>query len=114
MDLTKAHATATVSGVLTSQIFAGPPNYESIAHGDAEETAFILELPERLCANDGTWIDSTTTFDRVHVFSDIPALMAVLKAAVGRNVTVHGEAFGANTAHHRAPLVLDADEITVR
>ena len=67
MDLRKPDAKATVSGELTVQIFAGPPNYESIAKGDAEEKALILELPRRLCANDGDFIDGATKFDRVHV-----------------------------------------------
>lgn len=113
MDLRKPDAKATVSGQLTVQIFAGPPNYESIANGDAEEKALILELPRRLCANDGEFIDGTTKFDHVHVSSRIPALLDVLNAAVGRRVTVRGEAFGAHTGHHRAPLVLFAEEVTV-
>ena len=46
--------------------------------------------------------------------SRIPALLDVLNAAVGRRVTVRGEAFGAHTGHHRAPLVLFAEEVTVR
>lgn len=103
-----------MSGVLTVQLFAGQPNYENIAKGDAEEKALILELPKRMCADDGEFIDSSTTFDRVHVSSSVPALLDVLNAAVGRHVTVHGEAFGAHTGHHRAPLVLFADEVTVR
>lgn len=114
MDLRKTDAKATVSGELAVQIFAGPPNYESIAKGDAEEKALILELPRRLCANDGEFIDGTTKFDRVHVSSRIPALLDVLNAAVGRRVTIQGEAFGAHTGHHRAPLVPFAEEVTVR
>ena len=103
-----------MSGKLTVEFFPGPPNYESVAKGDAEEKALILELPRRLCANDGEFIDGTTKFDRVQVSSQIPALLDVLNAAVGRRVTVRGEAFGAHTAHHREPLVLFAEEVTVR
>lgn len=114
IDLKKPHASATVTGVLTVQTFAGPPNYESIASGDAEERAFILELPTRMCADDGEFIDNSTTFDRVHVSSSVPALLDILDAAVGRRVIVHGEAFGAHTGHHRAPLVISADQVTVR
>lgn len=114
MDLRKPDAKVSVSGRLTVQIFAGPPNYESIAKGDAEEKVLILELPDRMCANDGEFIDDNTKFDRVHVSSNTPALLDVLNAAVGRRVTVRGEAFGAHTAHHHAPLVLFAKEVTVR
>ena len=114
MNLKRPHAEATVSGVVTIQLFAGPPNYESVAKGDAEEKALILELPKRICADDGEFIERSTRFDRVHVSSMVPALLDVLNAAVGRHVTVRGEAFGAHTGHHRAPLVLFADEVTVR
>lgn len=113
-DLRAAGAMMTISGKLTSQIFAGPPNYESIANGDAEEKALILELPRRMCANDGEFIDSSVTFDRVHVSSSTPGLLDVMNSAVGREVTVYGEAFGSHTGHHRAPLVILAKEITVR
>ena len=102
----------TVSGVLSSHVFAGPPSYESIAKGDAPEKAFILKLAQQTCADDGEFIDGTTMFDRVHVSSYSPALLSALKAAVGRHVTVTGEAFGAHTGHHHAPLVLFARKVT--
>ena len=113
INLTKAGAQATVSGVLTVQLFAGPPNYESIARGDAEERAFIIELPRRLCADDGEFIRPTILFDRVHVSASDEAILGVLKSAVGRTVTVRGQAFGAHTGHHHAPLVLMAEQATV-
>lgn len=114
LDLRKPHAAATVTGILTVRTFAGPPNYESIAKGDAEEKALILELPTPACADDGEFIDSSKNFDTVHVSSSIPAILNTLNAAVGRRVTIHGEAFGAHTGHHHAPLVLFADEVAVR
>jgi hypothetical protein len=98
LDLNKSHAVAEVSGVLTLQLFAGPPNYESVAKGDVEEKALILELPRLTCADDGEYDSSSVTFDRVHVSSSVPALLDVLNAAIGRQVTVRGEAFGASRA----------------
>lgn len=112
LDL-RGTATAAVSGVLTTQLFAGPPNYESIAKGDAEEQGFLLELPGRMCADDGEFISPDESFDRVHVTAGDGVVLGVLKAAVGRTVTVRGEAFGAHTGHHRAPLVLVASQVTV-
>jgi hypothetical protein len=114
IDLKKPQATAVVAGVLTVQNFAGPPNYESVAKGDAEEKALILKLAGRVCADDGEFISSTTRFDRIHLTSSDPALLDLLNAAVGRHVTVHGEAFGAHTGHHRAPLVLLVDKVAIR
>jgi Domain of unknown function (DUF4431) len=97
----------TISGELTVQLFAGSPNYESIAGGDAEEKALILELPRRLCAEDGG------TFDRIHLSSHTPAVLNALNAAVGRRVRVRGEASKAETGHHHAPVVLFATKVTV-
>lgn len=114
LDLTAPKAKATLSGLLTVQIFAGPPNYESVAGGDTEERTFILELPKRLCASDGEFIEDSTKFDRVQVSSSDPGLMGVLEAAQGHQVTVHGEAFGAQTGHHHAPLVILADQVTAK
>lgn len=113
IDLTKAGSQVTLSGFLTVQLFAGPPNYEGIAQGDAEERAFILELPKRLCATDGEFISPTMTFDRVHLSAPDDAILGVLQVSVGRAVTVRGEAFGAHTGHHHAPLVLMANQMTV-
>src|SRR5438067_2433834 len=43
--------TVSLSGTLRSQIFAGPPNYESIKRGDRKETALILTLTKPACTN---------------------------------------------------------------
>jgi hypothetical protein len=114
LDLTIGQPEATFSGKLTVQLFAGPPNYQSIANGDAEEDAFILELPTRACASDGEFIDASTSFDRVQISAEDASILNVLRSAVRRNVTVRGEAFGAHTGHHHAPLVLFVQEIAVQ
>jgi hypothetical protein len=114
LDLVWPNSRATVSGTLTRRLFAGPPNYESIANGDAEEWSLILELPRPICANDAEFIGPETMFDRVHLSSDSSELRAALRAAVGRNVTVTGEAFGAQTGHHHAPLVLFVERLATR
>src|SRR5438270_5700294 len=41
----------SLAGRLRSQIFAGPPNYESIRRGDRKETALILTLTKPACTN---------------------------------------------------------------
>lgn len=109
----RADRQITISGHLSRQVFAGPPNYENIAKGDAKEVAFILELPKRLCVNDGgEFIGPGKTFDRVQIFANSNALGKVLGGAVGKRITVRGPAFGAHTGHHHAPLVLEAVSVT--
>ena len=107
-------AVVTLAGKLTLQSFAGPPNYESIAEGDAAQQAFILELPRRICFEDGEFADGSERFDRVHVHAMEPELVRTLQQAVGREVTVAGRAVGAHTGHHRAPMVLFAGSVAVR
>jgi len=114
VDATKSNTAVTVSGRLTIQLFAGPPNYESVANGDAEERVFILELPRRICFPDGEFADGSEQFDRVHVSTTDAGLLPVLRAGVERNVVVTGEAMGSHTGHHRAPMVLFAKSVTVR
>lgn len=104
----------TVSGRLTLQLFPGPPNYESIASGDAEESTFIVELPYAVCIDDGgDFADPSERFVTVHVSGNEDVFLNVLRAAVGRKVIVEGEGFASHTGHHHAPLVVLADRITV-
>jgi len=115
LDISEANSKVTFTGKLTTQLFAGPPNYESIADGDAEERAFILELQARQCANDGgQFLEQDQSFDRVHLSSMEPALLRILSAAVGRDVTVTGEAFGSHTGHHHAPVVMMVEQVATR
>jgi len=114
VDASRADALVTLAGKLTLQSFAGPPNYESIAQGDAEEQALILELPRRICLDDGEFADGSERFDRVHIHAMEPDLLRTLRQSIGQEVTVAGRAMGAHTAHHRAPLVLFAGAVEVR
>src|SRR5260370_17559026 len=51
----------SLTGTLRSQVFPGPPNYESIKRGDRKETAIILTLVVPPC----------TTGENPHGF-DVP------------------------------------------
>lgn len=114
LNLAEANSEVTISGVLTSRSFAGPPNFESVAQGDREERALILKLPVPLCATDGEFIEAGTTFDQLHLSASAAAILKALNLAVGRSVTVRGKAFGAHTGHHRAPLVLIVEEVGIQ
>lgn len=104
----------SVSGRLTLQSFPGSPNYESIAAGDAEERTFIVELPRAICIDDdGAFADPSEQFGTVQVSATQRELLPVLRASVGRRVTVNGEGFASHTGHHHAPLIVLADRITV-
>ena len=106
IDVSDVHARVTIVGRLIEGTFRGP--YRS-------EKAFILELPQAICIDDGgDFADPTRHFSRVHVSATSDALLTVLRTSVGREVRMSGEGFASHTGHHHAPLVVLADEITVR
>jgi hypothetical protein len=77
------------------------------------EQAFILVLPAPAptCLGGGdadSAVGSTTT---IHIYSFDSAVSDVLKSLVGQSVQVRGTPFGAHTAHHHAPIVMDVSEI---
>src|SRR5437773_9064287 len=57
--LTYEPTVVSLTGTLRSQVFAGPPNYESIKRGDRKETAIILTLTAKTCTarNEGDDLD---------------------------------------------------------
>ena len=107
-------AIVTAEGRLSLRTFAGPPSYESVAAGDAEERTFILELPHDVCIEDGgSFADPAERFATVQVSTDDEELLAFLNESVGLQVEVIGEGFAAHTGHHHAPLVILANRVTV-
>lgn len=75
------------------------------------EQAFILTLPAPTCLDStdaDNAVDSTTT---IHIFSIDEAIAASIEQFVGKDVQVRGTPFGAHTAHHHAPIVMDVSEI---
>ena len=99
----------TLEGRLTGHIFPGPPNYEDVRHGDAAEPAYILELRTPVCLYDG----GVTHSETAHLYTSHDALWAQLRSGRGHFVRVHGQGFGEITGHHRAPLVVDVDTLTI-
>ena len=95
-------------------MFAGPPNYESIKHGDLKETAIILTLIARTC---------TTGSDPDRV--DVPEIgiremqLVIKKAAdwktvrrrMGKRVKVTGTLFHAITGHHLTRVLIDVADV---
>jgi Domain of unknown function (DUF4431) len=49
--------------------------------------------------------------ETIHLYSSDEAVARSLKQLVGKKVKVKGNAFGAITAHHHAPIVMESSEI---
>ena len=78
------------------------------------ERPYILPLQAPAClAGDGEFdrVDSTTT---VQIYSSNAKVLASIRALVGKSIRVVGNPFGAHTAHHHAPIVMDIATIEAK
>lgn len=105
----------TAKGRLTLRHLPGPPNFDSIRHGDQDMLTFILVLPRTTCIDDGgDFADPKNRFSTVHVWTLDPTVHRRLRNSVGKIVTITGEAYARNNALHYAPLVMDAKSVIAR
>jgi hypothetical protein len=112
LNLASGAAPVSLEGKLSLEVFPGPPNYESVANGDAAEPAWLLLLDKKICIEDGgQFADSSHHFDSVHVYSADTRVQARFEALSGKRVTLKGSGFPAHTGHHHAPLVVDVSAI---
>jgi Domain of unknown function (DUF4431) len=75
------------------------------------EKAFILTMRVPTCLSGADESDNVKSSTTIHIYSSNDAVSKSIKKFVGKPVEVHGSAFGAITAHHHAPIVMDISEI---
>jgi hypothetical protein len=75
------------------------------------EKAFILTMPVPTCLSGADESDNVKSSTTIHIYSSNDAVAKSIKKFVGKPVEVHGSAFGAITAHHHAPIVMDISDI---
>src|SRR5262245_3241059 len=77
-------------GMLSHQIFPGPPNFEDVRKGDAREPAYILTLDAPACAVGDDFLNASESFDRIQLLPNDarpdPALSRTLRRLVGKRV----------------------------
>ena len=99
----------SLTGIIVTKTFPGPPNYAGVKKGDRGETAWILELDAPVCIDEDK-VDS----DLNPAQTEIREIQLVLtperhnsyKRLLGKRVTANGTLFGAHTGHHRTPVLL--------
>ena len=106
----------SLNGTLSSRVFAGPPNYESVRRGDRKETAIILTLETATCTTAtktpaDTFDVAETAIREVQLVITTPAQWKALKRLRGTPVTVTGTLFHAHTGHHRTKVLLSVAEL---
>ncbi len=106
--------TVSLTGTLRSQVFPGPPNYESIKRGDRKETAITLTLVARACTagTDHQGFDVPETGIRetqLVIMKD--ARWKTVRRLMGKRAIVTGTLFHAHTGHHRTKVLIDVASI---
>lgn len=106
--------TVSLAGTLRSQVFPGPPNYESIRRGDRRETAIILTLVGGACTtgNDPQGFDVPETGIReMQLVITKEAHWKTVRRLMGKRAIVTGMLFHAHTGHHRTKVLVDVVNI---
>src|SRR4029450_6616433 len=78
---------------------------------DSPERAYILTLSTPACLSGSDEMDKVSSTDAIQIYSSDEIVAQSLKQLVGKSVKVKGNPFGAHTAHHHAPIVMEIAEI---
>lgn len=104
----------SLSGTLVRLDFPGPPNYESIEHGDARETTWLLRLDRAACTEAGKNDNEPARLglDRMQlVFLDGARDFEKYRPLMGKHVTARGTLFHQLTGHHHTEVLLTVSEL---
>ena len=104
----------TLAGTLRSQVFPGPPNYESIKRGDLKETAIILAFAKPACiiGNDPANNEISETGIRGMQLVILKAVhWKTIRRLMGRRAIVTGTLFYWQSGHHHTKVLIDVVNI---
>jgi hypothetical protein len=87
-----------VTGVLSLEVFPGPPNYESVNDGEAREEAWILTTAKK------------ERFQLV-IIEGAQENFATLRRCLGRKAVVAGTSWPAHTGHHHTAFLITVASI---
>ena len=75
------------------------------------EAAFILRIPTAECLTGAKKSDKVRGTRTIQVYSTDAKVQAAIKRFVGKDVEVHGRAFGADNPRFKAPIVMELSDI---
>ena len=109
-----------IIGTLDRQTFPGPPNYESIATGDAMERHWYVKLdsPIDVVTSDGDNVVNPETEKNIRIIqlspnSDDETILKFKKTKNGTRIKLKGRLFHRFTGHHHARMLMDVDTMEV-
>jgi hypothetical protein len=94
--------------MLRRAVSPGPPNYTSIARGDAPEIYYVLEFQPSVC------VDADSTDSGKPAINNLRQMQLVLshpqyvqlETWLDRPIRLSGVLFEAHTGHHHTPVLL--------
>ena len=96
----------TLSGKVTKRTFYGPPGYGENPDIDSRETQGVLLLSEPICVDENPRDYDEAEKNQLEV-TLVPLGNTNLKGYIGKQVTVQGKLFHANTGHHHTPVLIE-------
>lgn len=99
----------TLEGTLGREVHPGPPDFASIADGDAALPLLILTLQQPICTAERA-IDGETRTTRVQLDLDARQQRR-WRRRLGKPVRLHGILREGATAWHRAPVLLETPQL---
>jgi hypothetical protein len=102
-----APAQVALKGTLHRKTYPGPPNFESVKHGDAAETGFYLALARPICTSAGKDAEESGVAGVKQVQLILSqAQYDQLRPQLGRVIELRGALHEADNGHHHAPVLL--------
>ena len=96
--------TVALTGMLKRDIYPGPPNFESVKHGDEPQAGFYLHLAAPVCvANPDLQSADTSAIVQLNLDS---AGYARLRPSLNHQTTVTGTLYGWENALHHVPVLM--------
>lgn len=105
-------AISVLTGTLKTENFWGPPGYGEDTLTDMKENCAMLVLDQPI----DVLADTSGEFNQAADNVGIIQLASTIKldSYVGKQVEIKGELFGAQTAHHHTPVLLDVKDVKLK
>src|SRR5688500_18092266 len=108
-------AVITLTGTLRSQVFPGPPNYESIKRGDRKERAIILILTTPVCTTSHEppqgLDEAEKNVREIQLVVTKSAHWKTVERRLTKRVVITGTLFHSHTGHHRTKVLINVASI---
>jgi hypothetical protein len=103
----------TLAGTISESTYAGPPNYESIAGGDAAEKDLFLTLDNPVCLRKNPSSVNNAAVIRITKFqlAGGKGKLKSLFSLSGKRVEVTGKIFGMFNGHHHTPALIMVTDV---